>query len=86
MKDSYRYQKGRKKEYKIIHEERDKGRLAFRSAGSHSPIDVVSIDTKLKVIHLIQCKPDSMSDNAKQKLLDDNIELNNIFRVEFLVK
>ena len=38
------YIKGRRKEYRIVAQERKKGRLAVRTAGSHSPFDVISID------------------------------------------
>lgn len=79
------YIKGRKKEYKIVHAEKDKGNIAFRSAGSHSPVDVVSIDTKNKKIRLIQAKPDSMNAHQRQKLRDKNKELNGMFEVKFSV-
>lgn len=79
------YEKGRRKEYKIVHKERDKDRLAFRSAGSHSPIDVVSIDVNSKQIYLIQSKPNSMSENAKNKIIKKNELLNGTFNVSFVV-
>ena len=66
------YEKGRRKEYKIVHAEKDKGRIAFRSAGSHSPIDVVSIDVKNRKIFLIQSKPDSWTEHQIMKLLNEN--------------
>jgi Holliday junction resolvase len=81
-----RYIKGRRKEYKLIHEERDKGNIAFRTAGSHSPVDVVSINTKEKVITLIQSKSNKMSVREKDKLLIENKELNGLFNVFFIVK
>lgn len=80
------YVKGRRKEYKIVREERESGRIAFRSAGSHSPVDVVSIDTQLMCIKLIQCKPDSMSKKQKEKLEESNYELNGLFDVYFRVE
>lgn len=79
------YLKGRRKEYKVVHNERDKGCIAFRSAGSHSPIDVVSINLKTQTIRLIQCKPDSMNDHQKQKIRDKNKKLNGEFWVKFSV-
>lgn len=79
------YEKGRRKEYKVVHQEKDKGCIAFRSAGSHSPVDVVSIDFKKKKIRLIQCKPDTMNAHQQQKLRDANRELNGIFEVAFSV-
>lgn len=80
------YVKGRRKEYMVVHQERNKGCLSFRSAGSHSPIDVVSIDIEHKLITLIQCKPDSMPDKQKIKLEADNRSLNGTFNVSFIVK
>ena len=80
------YEKGRRKEYKVIHEAKDKGHIAFRSAGSHSPIDVVSIDLLERQIRWVQCKPDTMSANARQKLLDENNLLNGGFQARFEVR
>ena len=79
------YEKGRRKEYKIVHREKKLGFIAFRSAGSHSPIDVVSIDTENKVIRLIQCKPNDMNETKKQKIRNENKELNGEFKVSFSV-
>ena len=81
-----KYEKGRRKEYKIVHEERDQGRIAFRSAGSHSPIDVVSIDILRKTIWLIQSKPDTYSKGQTDKLKEQNKDLNNMFVVVFDVR
>ena len=50
------YKKGRKYEYELVKEARENGQIAFRSAGSHSPIDVVVIDEQYKIIYFIQCK------------------------------
>lgn len=50
------YQRGAQKERRIMNRFRDKGQIAFRSAGSHSPIDIIAIDTEHKVITLIQSK------------------------------
>ena len=65
------YEKGADKERRIMNKFRDKGMLSFRSAGSHSPIDVFALDIENKTIWLIQSKPKSMSDNAKQKIYDE---------------
>jgi len=48
------YQRGYEIERKIVNEHRKMGCVAFRSAGSHSPIDVVYVD-KFGV-HLLQVK------------------------------
>lgn len=50
------YQRGARKEQKIVREARDQGLIAFRSAGSHSPIDVCIIDSKARRIEILQCK------------------------------
>ena len=81
------YVKGRRKEYKITKKYKDMGyEIAQRSAGSHSPVDVFAIDRDTRTIKLIQAKPDSMSDNAKKKILKENKWLNGLFRVIFEVQ
>ena len=79
------YEKGRRKEYKVREALRAEGFIAFRSAGSHSPIDVVGINVKKGCIHLIQVKSGKMSDSARQKIEEDNKDLNGTFEVKFLV-
>ena len=75
------YKKGRRKEYKIVQ----------RTAGSHSPVDIIAINKLTKTIKLIQSKR-TMNQNMNyiNPNLKTNIEtglrwLNNIFRVEFEV-
>ena len=81
------YIKGRKKEYKICKELRMKGfDIVQRTAGSHSPIDVIAINKSLRVIKLIQAKPDNYTQSQINKLLLENNWLNNAFRVVFEVK
>lgn len=79
------YEKGRRKEYKICNQLRDKGFIAVRSAGSHGPFDVIGIDIASRRIELVQAKPDTMTENAKNKLYEANIGLNGTFEVEFKV-
>lgn len=79
------YSKGYRKERKIVLYEKSLGRLAFRSAGSHSPIDVVSIDTGIKVIRLIQSKC-TITERQRIDLLNKNNGLNGIFLVRFEVR
>ena len=51
------YKRGAEKERKIVNKAKEEdGVIALRSAGSHSPIDVIIIDTLNKKISLIQCK------------------------------
>lgn len=63
------YHRGRNFEYRIINEKKSQGATAFRSAGSHSPIDVVAIFHNR--IELIQAKaknlrPKEISDIEKE--------------------
>ena len=51
---NYNYLKGVRKERKLVNDARAQGFLAFRSAGSHSPIDVVIIDPEHETIKLVQ--------------------------------
>lgn len=73
------------KERKVVNQARDKGHIAFRSAGSHSPVDVVILEADTRRIKLIQCKPNSMSDNQKKKLRNEMSAYNGQFEVEFEV-
>jgi len=80
------YIKGRRKEYKIVHNLKDKGwDIAQRTANSRSPFDVIAINIKEKKIRLIQSKPDDMNATRQQKIRDDNKELNGEFNVSFSV-
>jgi Holliday junction resolvase len=79
------YIKGVRKERKLVNEARERGMIAFRSAGSHSPIDVVIISKKHKRIWFVQCKPESMSDKAKSKLELEHKELNDEYLCTFEV-
>lgn len=81
------YINGRAKEYKIIKQKKEEGfNIAQRSAGSHSPVDVFAIDSKRKIIHLVQSKPKSMSNNKKEEIERLNNDLNGIFEVRFYVE
>ena len=62
------YVKGRRKEYKVVNEAKEKGYIALRSAGSHSPIDVVIVSQIEGRVWLVQCKPESMPESAKRRL------------------
>ena len=81
------YIKGRKKEYKLVHQLKDEGwDIVQRTAGSHSPVDIIAINKKLRVIRLIQAKPDNYPQSQEDKILSDNSWLNNVYRVEFVVE
>ena len=86
------YKKGRRKEYKICEDLRKLGfDIVFRSAGSHSPIDVIAINKSLKVIKFIQSKRvlnENMEETdikLKEQLEREFMWLNNVFRCEFEV-
>ena len=80
------YIKGVLKERKIMNVARDSGLIAFRSAGSHSPIDVVIIDSKNKILKLIQCKTGNYTDNQKKKLQESLNYLDGEYAVRFYVE
>ena len=80
-----RYLKGRRKEYKIMHDEEGVGKIVFRSAGSHSPIDVVVINRDERTIKFIQSKAGKMSENAREALRQENSFLNGAFICKFEV-
>ena len=83
---NYNYEKGKRKEQKIAQEARQNGCLAIRSAGSKGNVDVAIFDHKSRQIRLIQCKPDDISENAKQKLIDEMADYNGyVFNVTFEV-
>ena len=79
------YLKGVRKERKLVNEARRRGLIAFRSAGSHSPIDVVIINLKLGSVRFIQAKPDNFSEHDKQRLLEKYMKLNDYFKCVFQV-
>lgn len=86
------YNKGRRKEYDIIYKLRKEGYdIAQRTAGSHSPIDIIAINKLTKTIKLIQSKrtlKESMNytDNKLKKSIEEEYRwLRDIFRVEFEV-
>jgi len=81
------YVKGRRKEYSTVKRYKEKYgcKIAQRTAGSHSPFDVIAINTETKQIFLIQCKPDDMSGEKQQKIREENKKLNGVFEVKFSV-
>ena len=79
------YLSGVRKERKVVNSARETGLIAARSAGSHSPVDVWIIDIPNKSIHLVQCKPKSMSHSARTKIEESMKECNGTFQVDFKV-
>ena len=80
------YQKGARKERKLVNEARAAGLTSFRSAGSHSPIDVIVVNHRTKELWLVQCKPNNFSKSKTDKLLEDNKHLNGTYEVKFIVQ
>lgn len=80
------YAKGRRKEYKIIHELKDKGfDIVQRTAGSHSPIDILAINKTKQEIWLIQSKPEDYSEIQINKIKKELDFLNRLWLVKFFV-
>ena len=77
------YIKGVRKERKVVNQAKARGLIAFRSAGSHSPIDVVIINVQTGHISLVQCKNDSMPVAEKKRLEEKYSSLNGMFKVRF---
>lgn len=80
------YRKGAQKERDIVNACREKGLIAFRSAGSHSPIDVCAIDREKHRIYFIQSKSDNMPESQKKKIEEKFLDLNDMFEVSFEVR
>lgn len=76
------YKKGYNKERRIVNQFRAAKCLAFRSAGSHSPIDVFVLDPLNHVIKLIQSKAGKISDLEKERILSDIKKFEGIYEVE----
>lgn len=80
------YRKGYEHERKIVNAARQDGKLAFRSAGSHSPVDCIIIDSEGRTIELIQAKAGkSLSENARRELEHKYKYLNGTYEVKFIV-
>lgn len=84
------YQKGADKERRIINHFKKNGCLAFRSAGSHSIIDVVVVEPNSKVIRLIQAKTTTKAGHKsklykpeKERILNEGNKLNGTYEVRF---
>jgi Holliday junction resolvase len=78
--------KGIAKERYFVRKAKDEGKIALRSAASHSPIDVVIIDPIERKITFMQCKPDGAPQSSKDRIMMDNLNLNGAFQVEFVVR
>lgn len=77
------YRRGADKERRIVNKFRKAGAIALRSAGSHSIIDVVTIDKQNKIILLIQSKLGYLSKPEKERIRKEGEQLNGDYRVVF---
>ena len=78
-----RYQKGATFERDLVNEAKAKGKLAFRSAGSKSPIDLCIVDIIKKEIEFIQAKTGKSKVTKKYK--EDFESLSDEYIVKFKV-
>jgi Holliday junction resolvase len=81
-----RYRKGADKERRIVNKAREAGYLAFRSAGSHSPIDVFILNPTAHHIYLIQSKSSKMPESQKQKILEELKKYQGLYEVKVAVE
>ena len=79
------YINGANKERRIVNKHRGMGHIAFRSAGSHSPIDICIINREEKKITFVQSKPKKFSKKKAAKISEDLSWINDEFMVDFKV-
>ena len=78
------YCRGRRKEYGACEKLKKEGfEIVQRTAGSHSPIDILAIDTKNKIIKLVQVKAGPLSPGKQKEILKENRTLSGEFEVSF---
>ena len=64
------YRRGRDKEFLAVRELRQQGYVAFRSAGSHSPVDVTAINKKhVRLIQIKRTKSNSPITKAERQAI-----------------
>lgn len=81
------YRRGRGKEYREMKKLRDEGYdIVLRTAGSHGAFDIIAIKLIEQEVKFVQCKPSSMSENAKMKLVRKWYLLNGKFEAKFEVR
>ena len=80
------YRRGADYERKIVKEaKKEPNTIAYRSAGSHSPVDVTIINFAKRTIELIQAKTGKYSEIFKERLRERYKHLNGTYKVEFKV-
>lgn len=81
------YQRGRRKEYTICERLKKEGYdIVQRTAGSHSPIDIIAIKRETREILFVQSKPNGMSQAQKRIILNENNWMNAAFFARFEVQ
>ena len=76
------YEKGVRFERLLVNNAKKDGNISFRSAGSHSPVDVFILDEDNKTIYLIQCKH---SKDKQKKLKSEYDKMLSGYRVVWKV-
>ena len=81
------YEKGRRKEYKIVNILKNLNyKIVQRTAGSHSPIDIIAIKEDTKEILFVQAKPDNFRKTQEEIIKKKNNWLNGKFTAKFEVR
>lgn len=80
-----KYVKGRAREYAIMKNYKRRGWIVLRSAGSHSPFDVVAVNKALKQVTFIQSKAGVFSKANRDILMKEYDWLNNEFLCKFML-
>tara|TARA_Y100001949_G_C15964954_1_gene321093 strand:- start:382 stop:642 length:261 start_codon:yes stop_codon:yes gene_type:complete len=81
------YEKGRRKEYKIVNILKNLNyNIVQRTAGSHSPVDIIAIKEETKEILLIQAKPNNFRKTQEAIIMKKHSGLNGDFKVKFEVR
>ena len=80
------YAQGRRKEYKIVNKFKKAGfDIVQRTAGSHSPIDIIAIKRRTKEIYFIQSKGKSIKEREVNRILRELDYLNGLFNCKVIV-
>lgn len=81
------YEAGRRREYYVKNNKiPEEFTIKQRTAGSHSPFDIISIDPENKEIELTQVKPKDMRKTEIDKIKKENEALKGNYNVQFKVR
>lgn len=75
------YQRAANRERKLVNQYRKEGWIALRSAGSHSPIDVIAINPSTREIRLIQSKIGELSKKEADEVINLITSLSGNYKV-----